>query len=185
MRSCVSMVRSYRNEGGHSVPFFLNRPNLFSFIGSIGVEGRVCSTPIASPRWNRKCAKRVGRRRPRRAAGQWNKANGVSAKCFSAFLFSVPPRRRPMEYSKWCQREAPFSFQFSAFQLFSSAPFSLSVFSFSAFLFGAFQFSAFQLFSFSAFQLFSSAPFSFSAFQFFSISATPPSSQKQGQKIFQ
>jgi hypothetical protein len=41
-----------------------------------------------------------------------------------------------MEYSKWCQREAPFSFQLFSFQ-------------FSAFLFSIFQFSAFQHFSFS------------------------------------
>jgi hypothetical protein len=60
---------------------------------------------------------------PLRAAGQWNKANGVSAKHLSVFSISA--------FQLFSS--APFSFQHFSFQLFSSAPFSFQHFSFSAF----------------------------------------------------
>jgi hypothetical protein len=106
-----------------------------------------------------------------------DKANGVSAKCFSAFLFSVPPRRRPMDKANGVRAKHLSVFSFSLQHL---SVFSISVFSFSLQHLSAFQLFSFSLqhlsvFSFSAFQLFSSALFR-------TLPLTLP--QKQGQKIF-
>jgi hypothetical protein len=73
----------------------------------------------------------------RRAAGQWNKANGVRAKHLSVFSISV------------------FSFSLQHLSVFSFSLQHLSVFSFSVF---SFSLQRLSVFSISAFQLFRTLP---------------------------